>query len=163
VRELDVDQEGGSLSELATYPLLAVVKLLGEDHEGIRTSSFKPDASAVELYSRIDFQFPHAVASARTGLGVKAEGDLVIAGTHGYIYVPAPWWKTEYFEVRFENQSDNKKFYYKFDGDGLRYEIAEFGSMIRRGERETFRLRQSESRWMARVLESARTDAHVFG
>ena len=58
------------------------------------------------------------MASARTGLGVKAEGDLVIAGTRGYIYVPAPWWKTEYFEVRFENQSDNKKFYYKFDGDG---------------------------------------------
>ena len=35
--------------------------------------------------------------------------------------------------------------------------------MIRRGERATFRLRASESRWMARVLESARTDAHVFG
>jgi choline-phosphate cytidylyltransferase len=65
--------------------------------------------------------------------------------------------------VRFENQSNNKKFYYKFDGDGLRYEIAEFSSMIRREERETFRLRKSESRWMARVLESARTDAHVFG
>jgi predicted dehydrogenase len=163
VRELDAEQEGGSLAELATYPLLAVVKLLGEDYTDVRTSSFKPETSKVELYSRIDFQFPHAVASARTGLGVKAEGDLVIAGTQGYIYVPAPWWKTEYFEVRFENQSDNKKFYYKFDGDGLRYEIAEFSSMIRREERETFRLRQSESRWMARVLESARTDAHVFG
>lgn len=163
VRELDAAQEGGSLAELASYPLLAVVKLLGEDHEELRTTSFRPESSDVELYSRIDFRFPHAVASARTGLGVKAEGDLVIAGTHGYIYVPAPWWKTEYFEVRFENQSDNKKFYYKFDGDGLRYEIAEFGSMIRRGDRETFRLRASESRWMARVLESARTDAHVFG
>jgi choline-phosphate cytidylyltransferase len=163
VRELDVEQEGGSLAELATYPLLAVLKLLGEDYTDLSTASYKPEASKVELYSRIDFQFPHAVASARTGLGVKAEGDLVIAGTQGYIYVPAPWWKTEYFEVRFENQSDNKKFYYKFDGDGLRYEIAEFSSMIRRGERETFRLRPSESRWMARVLESARTDAHVFG
>ncbi|MGH3457528.1 Gfo/Idh/MocA family oxidoreductase [Aeromicrobium sp.] len=163
VRELDAAQGGGSLAELASYPLLAVVKLLGEDHEDLRTTSFKPESSDVELYSRIDFRFPHAVASARTGLGVKAEGDLVIAGTRGYIYVPAPWWKTEYFEVRFENQSDNKKFYYKFDGDGLRYEIAEFGSMIRRGERQTFRLRASEMRWMARVLESARTDAHVFG
>jgi choline-phosphate cytidylyltransferase len=163
VRELDAAQEGGSLAELASYPLLAVVKLLGMDHEDLRTASFKPESSGVELYSRIDFRYPHAVASARTGLGVKAEGDLVIAGTRGYIYVPAPWWKTEYFEVRFENQSDNKKFYYKFDGDGLRYEIAEFSSMIRRGERETFRLRATETRWMARVLESARTDAHVFG
>ena len=163
VRELDPEQHGGSLAELASYPLLAVVKLLGEDFVDMRTTSFKPEGSDVELYSRIDFRFPQAVASARTGLGVKAEGDLVIGGTKGYLYVPAPWWKTEYFEARFENQSDNKKYYYKFDGDGLRYEIAEFSSMIRRGERETFRLRASESQWLARVLETARADAHVFG
>jgi choline-phosphate cytidylyltransferase len=163
VRELDADQHGGSLSELASYPLLAIVKLLGEDFDDVRTTSFVPEPGGVDLYSRVDFRFPHAVASARMGLGVKAEGDLVIGGTRGYIYVPAPWWKTEYFEARFENQSDNKKFYYKFDGEGLRYEIAEFSSLIRRGERETFRLRPSESRWMARVLETARHDAHVFG
>jgi predicted dehydrogenase len=163
VRELDASQDGGSLAELASYPLLAVVKLLGEDYVDVRTTSFQPEGSSVDLYSRIDFRYPHAVASARTGLGVKAEGDLIIGGTSGYLYVPAPWWKTEYFEARFENQSDNKKFYYKFDGDGLRYEIAEFGSMIRRGDRETFRLRPSESKWLARVLELARADAHVFG
>jgi len=163
VRELDPEQDGGSLAELASYPLLAVVKLLGEDHVDMRTSSWKADGDSVDLYSRIDFRYPHAVASARTGLGVKAEGDLVVGGTRGYLYVPAPWWKTEYFEARFENQSDNKKYYYKFDGDGLRYEIAEFSSLIRREERETFRLRASESQWLARVLEQARTDAHVFG
>ena len=168
VRELDPDQDGGSLAELASYPLVAVLKLLGEDYVDFTTSSWKSQGGAtggggVDLYSRIDFRYPHAVASARTGLGVKAEGDLVVGGTRGYLYVPAPWWKTEYFEARFENQSDNKKYYYKFDGDGLRYEIAEFSSLIRRGERETFRLRPSESRWLARVLEQARTDAHVFG
>lgn len=177
VRELDPAQDGGSIAELASYPLLAIVKLLGEDFVDMRTTSFRPEAprragehlpagsvpSAVEVYSRIDFRFPHAVASARTGLGVKAEGDLVIGGTQGYLYVPAPWWKTEYFEARFENSSDNKKYYYKFDGDGLRYEIAEFSSLIRRGERETFRLRASESRWLARVIETARADADVFG
>ena len=108
------------------------MKLLGEDHVDMRTTSWKADGDGVDLYSRVDFRYPHAVASARTGLGVKAEGDLVVGGTKGYLYVPAPWWKTEYFEARFENQSDNKKYYYKFDGDGLRYEIAEFGSLIRR-------------------------------
>jgi len=162
VRELDPAQDGGSLAELASYPLLAIVKLLGEEFVEMNTTSLVSPAGGVDLYSRIDFRYPHAVASARTGLGVKAEGDLVIGGTKGYLYVPAPWWKTEYFEARFENQSDNKKFYYKFDGDGLRYEIAEFGSLIRKGERETFRLRSSESLWLARVLEAARADAHAI-
>jgi len=162
VRELDPSMGGGSLSELASYPLLAVVKLLGEDHLDMSTVAFQPAGSSVETFARIDLRYAHGVASARTGLGVKAEGDLVVAGTKGYIYVPAPWWKTEYFEARFENQSENKKFYYKFDGDGLRYEIAEFGSMIRRGETETFKLRASESRWIAQVIENARADANLF-
>ena len=60
------------------------------------------------------------------GLGVKTEGDLVISGTRGYVYVPAPWWKTEYFEMRFENQSETEKYFYKFAGEGLRYEMVEF-------------------------------------
>ena len=67
------------------------------------------------------------------------------AAARGYIYVPAPWWKTEYFEARFEDQRDNKKYYYKFDGDGLRYEIAEFASLIRNETPESFKLRAAES------------------
>ena len=132
------------------------------EHLDIRASSLWSDELGVETFSRIDLRYKHAIASATTGLGVKSEGDLIVAGTKGYIYVPAPWWKTEYFEVRFENQSDNKKFYYKFDGDGLRYEIAEFSAMINRGYRETFKLRPSESAWIGDVIESARADAAQF-
>ncbi|MEO6471332.1 MAG: Gfo/Idh/MocA family oxidoreductase [Aeromicrobium sp.] len=162
LRELDEAQGGGSISELASYPLLAITKLLGTNYTDIRTSSFRPEESEVETFSRIDLTYPHAIASARTGLGVKAEGDLVVGGTKGYIYVPAPWWKTEYFEARFEDQTNNKKFYYKFDGDGLRYEIAEFSSLIRRNETDTFKLRQTDSLAIAAIIESARTSAQTF-
>ncbi|MDR1767573.1 MAG: Gfo/Idh/MocA family oxidoreductase [Propionibacteriaceae bacterium] len=160
-RELEPG-DGGSISELATYPLVAIVKLLGLDYESIRTQSLRPASAEVEVFSRIDLRYPHAVASARTGIGVKAEGDLVVAGANGYIYVPAPWWKTEYFEARFEDSRDNKKYYYKFDGDGLRYELAEFASMIRSGAAESFKLRPAESIAMAEIIESARANAEVF-
>lgn len=162
LRELDETQGGGSISELASYPLVAITKLLGLDYVDVRTSSYRPEDARVETFSRIDMTYPHAIASARTGLGVKAEGDLVVGGTKGYIYVPAPWWKTEYFEMRFEDQTNNKKFYYKFDGDGLRYEIAEFSSMIRRGDQETFKLRKAESLSIAAIIETARSSAQTF-
>ena len=42
--------------------------------------------------------------------GVKSEGELIISGTKGYIYVPAPWWLTDFFEVRYEDQTKNKNF-----------------------------------------------------
>lgn len=162
LRELKGDH-GGSISELASYPLLAVLKLLGSNYDDIVTYSWRPDTSEVDLFSRIDLMYPHGVASARMGLGVKSEGDLIVAGTKGYLYVPAPWWKTEYFEVRFENQTENKRFYYKFDGDGLRYEIAEFASMISEGRTETFKLRSTESVELARIVETARNEAKLFG
>ena len=38
------------------------------------------------------------MATALVAINAKAEGDLVISGTKGYVYVPAPWWKTEYYE-----------------------------------------------------------------
>ncbi|MGB7964383.1 MAG: Gfo/Idh/MocA family oxidoreductase [Propionicimonas sp.] len=154
--------DGGSIAELASYPLLAIVKLLGTGYSALQTRSLRPAGDGVEVFSRIDLDFPHAVASARTGLRVKAEGDLVVAGTEGYLYVPAPWWQTEYFETRFENPGQNKKYYYKFDGDGLRYELAEFASMIRGGERDSFRLRQAESIALAGIIEQARATPRTF-
>lgn len=157
-REYD-PEAGGSISELATYPLLAVIKLLGPHPTDVRVTSLIPGESPVEVFSRIDLQYPHGIATATTGIGVKSEGELVIAGSKGYIYVPAPWWLTEYFETRFDDQSQNKKYYHSFDGDGLRYELAEFTRMIRSGTRESFRLKPSESIALATIIEQARCGA----
>ena len=60
----------------------------------------------------------------------KSEGELIITGTKGYVYVPAPWWKTEYFEVRYENPKGNKRYFYQLDGEGIRYEIAAFAKSV---------------------------------
>lgn len=154
--------DGGAISELASYPLVALVKLLGTGYTRVVSSSLRPEGAVVDTFSRIDLTYPHAVASARVGIGVKGEGDLVVSGTKGYIYVPAPWWKTEYFEARFEDPSDNKKYYFKFDGDGLRYEVAEFASLIRNRTPESFKLRSSESVAIATIIETARADATVL-
>lgn len=56
---------------------------------------------------------------------------MVISGTKGYIYVPSPWWKMDYYEVRKEDFRDNRKFFYQFEGEGIRYELAEFIKSIR--------------------------------
>ena len=78
---------------------------------------------------------------------------MVISGTKGYAYVPAPWWLTDYFELRYEDQNNNKKFFYKWDGYGLRYEIQEFVSCIINKRFSSSRLRRRESIQMATVME----------
>lgn len=64
---------------------------------------------------------------------MKSEGELIVSGTDGYIYVPSPWWKTDYFEIRYENPTDNKRYFYQLDGEGIRYEIVAFVKAIEQG------------------------------
>ena len=78
------------------------------------------------------------MASLKVGKGVKSEGELIISGTKGYIYVPAPWWKTDYFEIRYENPADNKRYFYQLDGEGIRYEIVSFLKSVVSGKVITY-------------------------
>ena len=77
---------------------------------------------------------------------------MVIAGTKGYIYVPAPWWKTDYFELRFEDQSNNKRYFYQLDGEGIRYEIVAFSKAIETGHGD-FYVSEEVSKAISSVME----------
>lgn len=158
-RELQDDGVGGSVFELATYPLLAILKLLDMNCRDVRFTSYKNGEDGVDLFTRIDLCYPNAVATAKVGLGVKSEGSLVISGTRGYVYVPAPWWKTEYFELRYETPSETEKNFYKFAGDGLRYEIVEFLNQIASGKMDERMCRLSSE--IARILEQYRAGKHT--
>lgn len=151
LREFDPEQAGGSMFELGSYPLLPIVRLLGCSPD--KLNFYSRMSEGVDMYTKGVFRYPHATGSFKVGLGVKTEGNLVISGTKGYAYVPAPWWKTDYFELRYEDQNQNKKFFYKWDGAGLRYEIQEFISCIVNKRFSTSRLRRRESIFMARVME----------
>lgn len=153
----------GAILELARYPLLAAVKLLGHDVRGVNAYSWCPDRAGADLFSRIDLTYAGAVASTRVGLEVRSEGELVVAGTQGYVYVPAPWWRTEYFELRFDDPSLNRKYFNKFDGDGLRYELAEFVTLLNGNGVETFKLSPRDSVLIADLEHRARSTAVVFG
>ena len=156
-RELQNDGVGGSVMELATYPLLAILKLLGYAYDDVRFVSYTN--GGVDLFSRIDIHYPNAIATAKVGLGVKSEGSLVISGTRGYVYVPAPWWKTECFELRYENPGETEKDFYKFSGDGLRYEITEFINNIAAGKMDEGMCRLSCE--IAKVIEKFREKTNI--
>lgn len=158
-RELDALQAGGAMTEHASLTLLAIIKLLGIDWLDINFHT-KMD-NGVDVYTKGVINYPHATSSFTLGIGVKTEGNLVISGTKGYIYVPAPWWLTDFFEVRYEDQTKNKKFFYSYDGEGLRYEIQEFLSMIVNNRRSCYKLRRRESVAIAEIIEKYRNGEKV--
>lgn len=155
LRELDATQAGGSMTELSPFPLLAIIKLLGRSYTDIHFYSIIRDG--VDIFTKGVINYPNAVSTITLGLGVKTEGNLVISGTKGYVYVPAPWWKTDFFEVRYEDQNLNKKYFYSYAGEGLRYELQEFVSMIVNSRLSSHRLRRRESAVIADIIGEYRT------
>lgn len=149
--KLDSSKIGGSMSENACFPLLPIFKLLGTDYKSV--SFYSKMKNGVDIYTKAILQYENAVASFQVGLGVKSEGNLVVSGTKGYAYVPAPWWKTDYFEIRYEDQNNNKKFFYPYDGDGLRYEIKDFVSCIISDTIPSFKLTRKENLDMSVIQE----------
>lgn len=107
--------------------MLPIFNILGTNYSNVQLTSLYLDRNQkFDSFTRADFEYPDAVASFKVGKGVKSEGELIVTGTLGYAYVPAPWWKTDYFEIRYENPGDNKRYFYQLDGEGIRYEIVAF-------------------------------------
>lgn len=151
-RELNDLAYGGSLTELGSYCLLPVIKLLGSQYEDVRFDVIH-DENGLDVFTKVSLTFPNGIATATCGLGVKSEGRLLIAGTKGYIVAEAPWWKTTYFEVHYENAAQVDKYSERFLGDGLRYEIKDFISMINGNDKSGFKLTRGESIAMAEIME----------
>ena len=132
-REFDDIASGGAFTEFGSYPMLPILRFLGTEFEGINFFSIPYD-TGVDGYTKALFRYKDKVGTAKTGLTVKSEGQLVISGTKGYILVPSPWWLTRHFEVRFEDPSHVEKHNCEFEGDGLRYEFREFARRVREKE-----------------------------
>lgn len=151
-REFKDKEYGGSFTELGSYCLLPILKLLGQEYQEVRFESIE-DESGIDLYTRAYIRYDKGLATATCGLGVKSEGKLLVSGTTGYIVAEAPWWKTTYFEVHHENPNDVERFSERFLGDGLRYEICDMLSMINGDTKRDFKLTRGDSETMAGIIE----------
>ena len=151
-RELTDLAYGGSFLELGSYVLLPVMKFFGTEYESVRFETINGD-NGLDIFTKTSFRYPNGIATVTVGLGVKAEGRLLISGTQGYIVVGAPWWKTSYFEVHYEDPNRVEKYTEPFLDFGLRYEISDFLSKLNANGEEDFKLTREESIAMAGIME----------
>ena len=152
LREYD-DNSWNTISSWAPTALLPIFQILGTDYKNKTINSLTlDDKPNFDLFTKIDFQYENAVASIKVANSVKSEGELVISGSEGYAYVPAPWWKTDYFELRFENLEDNKKYFYQLDGEGIRYELVAFAKSIELGKNNSY-IDYAVSKAICKIIE----------
>ena len=152
-RERSDASYGGSFLEFGYYSLLPILKLLGIQYDTFQIDSILGEGG-IDLYTKIQLGYKNGMATAKMGVGVKSEGELVIAGTKGYILAQSPWWLTKHFEVRRENPGDIEVYEPAFQGDGLRYEISEFISQINQNAKNGYKLTKEEAIAMSVITEA---------
>lgn len=158
LRDSEITGEGlrnvwNSICSWGPCALLPIFQILGTDYKHKQITSHLRDKQMMyDTFTKVTFVYPHAVASIKVGKGVKTEGELVISGTTGYIYVPAPWWKTEYFEIRREDPAQNKRYFYQLDGEGIRYELVSFVKAIQGGNYSSY-ITSNVSKAIVRLIE----------
>jgi predicted dehydrogenase/glycerophosphoryl diester phosphodiesterase len=149
---------GGSFTELGSYTLFPVVRIFGTENTDTYRWSLD-SAVGTDSYTKMAFSYPLGTATVKTGLGVKSEGELIIAGEKGYIRVPSPWWLTKRVEMHHEDPGRIECYDFPFEGSGLRYEIAAFrdniGQMEENGSYSNASggITSRESIWMAAQME----------
>lgn len=149
----DLGNKWNSICAWGPAALLPVFQLLGPDYKNkVITSNFIDREQHFDAFTKIAFVYEHAVASIKVGKGVKSEGELIISGTEGYVYVPAPWWKMDYFEIRYEDSNRNRRYFYQLDGEGIRYELVSFVKAIESRHRSHY-IQPATSQAIVKVME----------
>ncbi len=142
IKELEnvgLEKAWSSITAWGPTALLPIIQLLGTQYLDCSIiTHFYDKEKTFDTFTKADFLYPEATASLKVGNGVKSEGELIISGTEGYAYVPAPWWKTDYFEIRYENPLENRRYFYQLDGEGIRNELASFIKAISLKKKDSY-------------------------
>lgn len=151
-RECTDAQFGGAFLEFAAYTLLPIFKLFGTHYKDVQIHSIL-DEKGLDVYTKIQLFYEQGMATAKCGVGVKSEGQLVVAGTGGYILAESPWWLTKKYQVRYEDPDKIETYEPQFQGDGLRYEMSEFVSKINGMGKNFYKLTAEEIIAISEITE----------
>lgn len=138
---------------------MPVFQILGSNYKSIDCFSIPGDSETDnDGFTKLNINYADATATIKVGTSIKAESQLIIFGTKGYAYVPAPWWKTDYFELRYEDSNQNKRYFYQVDGEGIRYELVQLARAIHEGNADYYIDRET-SRAIVDVFETVEKKA----
>lgn len=151
-RECTDAKYGGAFLEFAAYTLLPIFKLFGTHYQDVQIHSIL-DEKGLDVYTKIQLFYEQGMATAKCGVGVKSEGQLVVAGTGGYILAESPWWLTKKYQVRYEDPDKIETYEPQFQGDGLRYEMSEFVSKINGMGKNFYKLTAEEIVAISEITE----------
>lgn len=132
-----------SFNNLGAQALIPILDILGCNFNKYHFYT-KMTTDNNDLFTRLDLVYDNAIATLKVAEGAKSEGELIVTGTNGYLIVPSPWWKPDYFEIRYENMNNNKRYFYQLNGEGIRNQLLSFINAIN-GNKNSMNIQEKTS------------------
>lgn len=156
---LEKNKTANSFINWGAQALLPIFDILGCNYNKYNFYSKFIDDN--DMFTKLDLVYDNAIASLKVAEGAKSEGELIITGTKGYIIVPAPWWKTDYFEIRYEDMKKNKRYFYQLDGEGIRYQLLSFMMAIK-GKKNATHISEETSIQICNLIDKFQKKSNMY-
>ncbi|MBQ0078462.1 MAG: hypothetical protein KBS66_01040, partial [Eubacterium sp.] len=137
---------------LMAMALCPMVKIMGCDYTSIHTKTAKENGN-IEFASAI-VEYPVGEAVINVGNQIRVENKMEIIGTKGTIRLRDNWWKGNYFELDKVGSSEPEIFNMNFEGNGFKFLLRQFASMLKNGRTESMGLFNRESIKITEILET---------
>jgi len=98
-RLYDLRLGGGSLLDIGIYPLFLCLHLLGEPEKITATGHLAPTGADDTCHAILQFREGRSAVITST-LTCQTSITAEIAGTHGAIHIPTPWYKNDRFTIQ---------------------------------------------------------------
>ena len=157
------DMAGGALLDVGIYPLAAAFAIFGSDPVKMTTSAYI--ANGVDEYNSFTLEYADGrMAVLTSGIGLKMNNHVYIAGTKGAIKLGEGWWhanKVEFIpsgETYIGISPGHEVFDLSYPATGFQYEAAAVQRHFLDGRKEAPEMPLDETLKIARMLDQIRKE-----
>lgn len=146
---------GGALLDIGIYPVSLSYMVFGPP-DRIQAMAHLGQ-TGVDERSAMQFGYQGGqLAVLSCAISTRTAMEATIAGTAGYVHIPAPWWRTERLRLSMVDQSDVLIDAPFGRGNGYNFEAAELMRCVRAGELESKIMPLDETLAIMRTLDAIR-------
>ena len=155
------DMAGGALLDVGIYPLALAFSMFGANP--VKVSGAAHLANGVDEFNTFTFEYADGrIATLSSGIGVKLDNGVFVAGTHGSVQLHEGWWHPSYAEFAPWGETDvgislaRDVFDQPYPATGFQFEAQAVQQYVLEGRKEAPEIPLDETLKMARMMDALR-------
>ena len=155
------DMAGGALLDVGIYPLALAFSMFGADPETVTSAAFLQNG--VDEYNTFTFTYADGrIASLSSGIGVKLDNSVFVAGSEGSVLLGEGWWHPNRAELAPLGEAHvgisqkREVFEQPYAATGFQFEAQAVQQYVLEGRKEAPEMPLDETLKITRMMDALR-------